>query len=49
MKEVWDDGYANRSDRFLAGTAYLDGERPSIVMARGYYTRSVIAASAFLR
>ncbi|MET0265715.1 MAG: hypothetical protein ABW202_08880, partial [Duganella sp.] len=23
MKEVWGDGYANRSDRFLAGTAYL--------------------------
>ncbi|MFG6432263.1 rhamnogalacturonan lyase [Roseateles sp. LYH14W] len=44
MKEVWDDGYANRSDRFLAGTAYLDGERPSIVMARGYYGRTALAA-----
>ncbi|MFT4090162.1 MAG: rhamnogalacturonan lyase [Asticcacaulis sp.] len=44
MKEVWGDGYANRSDRFLAGTAYLDGQRPSIIMARGYYQRSTIAA-----
>lgn len=44
LKEVWGDGYGNRSDRFLAGTAYLDGERPSIVMARGYYGRSTLAA-----
>ncbi|WP_175410164.1 rhamnogalacturonan lyase [Streptomyces sp. TRM64462] len=40
----WGDSYGNRVDRFLAGTAYLDGVRPSLIMARGYYTRSVIAA-----
>ncbi|CAL9277159.1 Rhamnogalacturonan endolyase YesW [Streptomyces sp. SudanB5_2050] len=40
----WGDSYGNRVDRFLAGTAYLDGSRPSLIMARGYYTRSVIAA-----
>ncbi|WP_236240813.1 rhamnogalacturonan lyase [Streptomyces sp. CC228A] len=40
----WGDGYGNRVDRFLAGTAYLDGVRPSLVMARGYYTRTVVAA-----
>lgn len=40
----WGDGYANRSDRFLAAVAYIDGVRPSAVMARGYYTRSVLAA-----
>ncbi|NUP44593.1 MAG: rhamnogalacturonan lyase [Streptomyces sp.] len=40
----WGDSYGNRVDRFLAGTAYLDGKRPSIIMARGYYTRTVIAA-----
>jgi rhamnogalacturonan endolyase len=40
----WGDSYGNRVDRFLAGTAYLDGQRPSIIMARGYYTRTVIAA-----
>ncbi|MFI7132656.1 rhamnogalacturonan lyase [Nonomuraea sp. NPDC050153] len=43
----WGDSYGNRVDRFLAGTAYLDGERPSLIMARGYYTRSVIAAWDF--
>nr|WP_326663432.1 rhamnogalacturonan lyase [Streptomyces canus] len=40
----WGDSYGNRVDRFLAGTAYLDGSRPSLIMARGYYTRAVIAA-----
>ena len=34
----------NRADRFLAGAAYLDGKLPSVLMARGYYGRSVIAA-----
>ncbi len=40
----WGDSYGNRVDRFLAGVAYLDGQRPSLVMARGYYTRTVLAA-----
>ncbi|NUS64082.1 MAG: rhamnogalacturonan lyase [Saccharothrix sp.] len=40
----WGDSYGNRVDRFLAGTAYVDGSRPSIIMARGYYTRTVITA-----
>ncbi|MEU8679232.1 rhamnogalacturonan lyase [Streptomyces sp. NPDC048560] len=40
----WGDSYGNRVDRFLAGTAYLDGARPSLIMARGYYTRSVVVA-----
>jgi rhamnogalacturonan endolyase len=43
----WGDSYGNRVDRFLAGTAYVDGSRPSIIMARGYYTRSVISAWDF--
>ncbi|MEU8268117.1 cellulose binding domain-containing protein [Sphaerisporangium sp. NPDC049002] len=43
----WGDSYGNRVDRFLAATAYLDGTRPSLVMARGYYTRTVIAAWDF--
>ncbi|MFD5824635.1 rhamnogalacturonan lyase [Lentzea sp. NPDC060358] len=34
----------NRVDRFLSGVAYLDGVRPSAVFARGYYTRSAVAA-----
>jgi rhamnogalacturonan endolyase len=40
----WGDNYGNRVDRFLAGIAYLDGRRPSLVMARGYYTRAFVAA-----
>lgn len=40
----WGDTYGNRVDRFLACIAYLDGVRPSLVMARGYYTRAVLAA-----
>jgi len=43
----WGDSYGNRVDRFLAGTAYLDGARPSLIMARGYYTRTVLAAWDF--
>jgi rhamnogalacturonan endolyase len=44
IRETWGDDYGNRMDRFLACIAYLDGERPSLVMCRGYYTRTVIAA-----
>lgn len=44
LQAVWGDGYGNRVDRFLAGVAYLDGMCPSLVMARGYYTRTVLAA-----
>jgi rhamnogalacturonan endolyase len=44
IKEIWGDDYGNRVDRFLACIAYLDGERPSLVMCRGYYTRTVLAA-----
>ncbi|MBN1561854.1 T9SS type A sorting domain-containing protein [candidate division KSB1 bacterium] len=40
----WGDTYGNRVDRFLAGVAYLDGERPSVIMCRGYYTRTVLVA-----
>ena len=41
---AWGDKRANRSDRFLAAVAYLDGVHPSVVMCRGYYTRTVLAA-----
>jgi rhamnogalacturonan endolyase len=44
LKEIWGDGYGNRVDRFLAAVAYLDGKTPSLIMCRGYYTRSVLAA-----
>lgn len=38
------DDHGNRCDRFLACVAYLDGRRPSLVMCRGVYGRSVLAA-----
>jgi len=38
------DNSGNRVDRFLACVAYLDGIKPSVVMCRGYYGRSVLAA-----
>lgn len=41
------DRYGNRCDRFLACVAYLDGEYPSLVMCRGVYGRTVLAAWDF--
>lgn len=41
---AWGDAYGNRVDRFLACVAYLDGVRPSVVMCRGYYTRTTLVA-----
>lgn len=43
----WGDNYGNRSERYLACVAYLDGERPSLVMARGYYTAAFVWAVDF--
>jgi rhamnogalacturonan endolyase len=40
----WGDTYSNRSDRFLACVAYLDGVHPSAIMCRGYYTRATLAS-----
>ncbi len=40
----WGDGYANRSERYLAAIAYLDGVHPSVIMCRGYYAKSALAA-----
>nr|WP_254901293.1 rhamnogalacturonan lyase [Tuberibacillus sp. Marseille-P3662] len=43
----WGDCYGNRGDRFLAGIAYLDGVRPSLIMARGYYEKTMLTAYNF--
>ncbi|HEX8630529.1 MAG TPA: hypothetical protein VF755_20410, partial [Catenuloplanes sp.] len=40
----WGDHQGNRANRFLAGVAYLDGVRPSAILARGYYLRTAVAA-----
>lgn len=47
LKQMWGDGYGNRMDRFLAGIAYLDGKTPSLIMSRGYYTRTFVTAWDF--
>ncbi|MDR1121065.1 MAG: rhamnogalacturonan lyase [Dysgonamonadaceae bacterium] len=44
LKGIWGDSKGNRSDRYLACIAYLDGQHPSLVMCRGYYTRAVLVA-----
>ena len=43
-KDYWGDPSAkyNRSERYLAGVAYLDGVHPAIVMCRGYYHDAVV-------
>ena len=45
----WGDSYGNRSERYLACVAYLDGpdKNPSVVMCRGYYTRAYLCAWDF--
>ncbi len=40
----WGDSSMNRSSRYLAAAAYLDGVHPSIVMCRGYYNRAALRA-----
>lgn len=41
----WGDNYGNRSDRYNASAAFLDGTgRPSAVMQRGYYERTTFGA-----
>ncbi len=44
LQQVWGDGYGNRMDRYLAGAACLDGKSASLIMCRGYYTRTCLAA-----
>ncbi|WP_281336528.1 T9SS type A sorting domain-containing protein [Flavobacterium eburneipallidum] len=41
---TWGDSYGGRSERFVDAIAYLDGEKPSLVTGRGYYTRLVRVA-----
>ena len=41
------DNYGNRENRMLAAIAYLDGEHPSLIMTRGYYTQAFVAAYDF--
>lgn len=45
--DEWGDSYGGRSERYLACVAYLDGQKPSLVMCRGYYTASYLCAWDF--
>ncbi len=40
----WGDSKFNRSERYLAAVAYLNGETPSLIMCRGYYARAMVRA-----
>ncbi|MDE5946279.1 MAG: RICIN domain-containing protein [Oscillospiraceae bacterium] len=43
-KSTWGDNYGNRSERYLGAVCYLDGNKPSAVSVRGYYTRMTAVA-----
>ena len=40
----WGDSYGGRSERYLAGVAYLDGKTPSMIAWRGYYAKTTVTA-----
>jgi len=45
---AWGDEYGNRVDRFLSAVAFVeDSGRPTLIMARGYYTRATLTAWNF--
>lgn len=46
-KGYWGDDYGNRSERYIAATAYLDGVHPSAIFIRGYYSASYVVAYDF--
>lgn len=46
-KGYWGDDYGNRSERYIAATAYLDGAHPSAIFIRGYYSASYVVAYDF--
>ena len=45
----WGDNYGNRSERFLAAVAYINGadQRPCGIFSRGYYSQSYVWAVSF--
>ena len=45
----WGDNYGNRSERFLAAVAYINGadQRPCGIFSRGYYTKAYVWAVSF--
>lgn len=43
----WGDNYGNRVDRHLMGVGYVNGERPSLLIFRGTYTKMYAEAWDF--
>lgn len=43
----WGDSTGNRGERFNACVAYLDGQKPTAIFNRGYYTRTYLWAVDF--
>ncbi len=41
---TWGDSKWNRSERYLAAVAYIDGKTPHFIECRGYYNAAVIRA-----
>ena len=49
VKKFWSArNPGNQAFRFLAAVGFLDGQHPSAIMCRGYYSRTCIAAFDFL-
>ncbi len=48
-KSFWGDNYGNRSERFLAAVAYINGaDKPACgIFCRGYYTKAYVWAVSF--
>ena len=48
-KSFWGDNYGNRSERYLAGVAYINGadQKPCGIFSRGYYTKAYVWAVSY--
>ena len=44
INSFWGDSYGGRAERFNAAVAYLDGQNPTAILQRGYYTQCYIWA-----
>ena len=44
VQTAWGDGYGHRSSKHFFGAPYLDGQKPSIFLGRGIYTRHKFVA-----
>ena len=44
LSSSWGDSYSGRAERFNAAVAYLDGQKPTAILQRGYYTQCYIWA-----